>query len=319
MLHGTSLARDRPVLGDVYPVSDDALLGRFRNAAQALGAAERIQALSVQGRPIPRFDFGTPGQPVVMMTALMHGVEVIGALALLDVLENLSAEIGAVGTSLLANSHFVVLPIVNPDALASNLVRHGRGDRAWQRCNANGVDLNRNFPRLCTRRSFHPLSGSRFRASPYYSGPEPFSEPESRAVRDVASSLRPRVSLAFHSFGNLLLYPWAYTSSRNPRTESYRGLGEELLKGVTRYPYALRQARSLYSMVGEMDDWLDAELGTLSFTVEVSRPKFALKTFGRLFNPFHWMNPERIAEVVKDLTPGVCALLGTAVGIAHTA
>jgi hypothetical protein len=32
------------------------------------------------------------------------------------------------------------------------------------------------------------------------------------------------------------------------------------------------QATEWYSTVGDMDDWLDAEYGTLAFTVEVSRP-----------------------------------------------
>jgi hypothetical protein len=299
-----------PAVG-VYP-TDEVLLARLQRAAMALGARQSYAGLSVERRPILRFDFGTVGKPVVLMSALMHGVEVIGGLALLDVLEKLARAPQA--KALFANAHWVVLPVLNPDALANNLGRHARGFRAWQRCNARGVDLNRNFPRISSRRSFHPLSGSRFRASPYYAGPHELSEPESRAVRDVAIATRPFLSLAFHSFGNLLLYPWAHTAEKNPRTRAYHELGRELTSGLRRFPYELRQARSLYSMVGEMDDWLDAELGTLAYTVEVSRPTLSLRRLGRLFNPFCWMNPESAAEVVEDLSPGVLALLTAAVG-----
>ena len=128
----------------------------------------------------------------------------------------------------------------------------------------------------------------------------------------VATEVRPALSLGFHSFGNLLLYPWAHTAERNPRTRDYRELGGALVSGLSRFPYQLRQARTLYSMLGEMDDWLDAEVGTLAFTVEVSRPR--LRGLGQLFNPFCWMNPESAAEVVEDLTPGVIAMLARAVG-----
>ena len=286
-------------------------MSRLRAATAPLGGVESCAGVSVEGRPIVRFDFGTRGKPVVFLTALMHGVEVIGGLALLDVLEKLGRSPRA--RSLLENAHWVVLPIVNPDALAANLARHARGERAWQRCNGSGVDLNRNFPRLSRRRVFNPLAGSRMRLSPYYAGPHALSEPESRAVHDVAVATRPFLSLAFHSFGNMLLSPWAHTHRANPRTRVYRDLGGALTRSLARFPYQLRQAQSLYSMLGEMDDWLDAEFGTLAFTVEVSRPEFSVRRPWKILNPFWWMNPEASRPVVDDLSPGILSLLGAAV------
>jgi hypothetical protein len=80
-----------------------------------------------------------------------------------------------------------VASTVNPDGLA-----------AGTRQNAHGVDLNRNF-------SFHwralgsPSSGD-------YSGPHPFSEPETRAVRRLVRRLRPRVTIWYHQpWGQVLL------------------------------------------------------------------------------------------------------------------
>ena len=293
-----------------YPTAAS-LLVRFRNAALQLGAEESVAGTSVEGRAIPRYDFGTLGKPVVLLSALMHGVEVIGGLALLEVLEVLSTRRSDF-ESLLESAHFVVLPVVNPDALERNLARMGAGQRAWQRCNARGVDLNRNFPRVTTETLYHPFSGSRFRWSPHYIGPGALSEPESRAVHDVAIATRPAVSLAFHSFGNLLLYPWAHTARHNPRAAEYRALGTAMCDALKRFPYRVGQARSLYSVIGDMDDWLDTTFGTLAFTVEVSRPEFSWSKLGRLLNPFHWMNPERTREVVRDLAPGILALLASA-------
>jgi len=295
-----------------YPTAE-ALGASFREAALAAGGTESVVGCSVEGRPLVRLDIGTEGRPVVLLTALMHGNEVIGSLALLDVLRRL-------GTSdphmqrLREGAHFVVMPVVNPDAFHANIAKLVKGENAWRRCNAHGVDLNRNFPRLTTRRLHHPFSGSRFRASPYYSGPHAFSEPESRAVRSTALAARPRLSVAFHSFGNLLLYPWAYTERENPRKGEYEALARAMNQALERYPYRLKQARQLYSVLGDMDDWLDAELGALAFTLEVSRPEFNLRELRHLFSPFCWMNPRSVAEVVKNVAPGVLALLATHLG-----
>jgi murein peptide amidase A len=72
---------------------------------------------------------------------------------------------------------------VNPDGLA-----------AGSRTNAHGVDLNRNFGH-----HFDPtLNGG------YESGPHPFSEPESRAVRDLSRRIRFDLAIWYHQ-------PWGET------------------------------------------------------------------------------------------------------------
>jgi protein MpaA len=69
-----------------------------------------------------------------------------------------------------------VLPTLNPDGLA-----------AGTRGNADGVDLNRNFPFR-----WRPLGGGE------YSGREPLSEPESRAAWRLIRRLRPNITIWFH-------------------------------------------------------------------------------------------------------------------------
>ena len=60
---------------------------------------------------------------------------------------------------------------------------------------------------------FDPRPASPIPCLDTFHGTSAFSEPETRAVRDFVMSKRHRLEgyLAFHSFGNKILYPWGYT------------------------------------------------------------------------------------------------------------
>jgi predicted deacylase len=274
---------------------------------RAIGAKASVAGYSVAGRPIRRFDLGKPGAAsTVLLTGLVHGIELVGSLALLDILRAIAEDPAG---ELLRHAHVVVLPIVNPDALHANCARLAAGKRAYHRCNARGVDLNRNFPSLRDSMPINPLGGSRWRSSPHYVGPRPISEPETRALYDVAEEIRPRVSVGFHSFGELLLYPWAFTTRPNPRRRSYERAGRAFVGGLRGATYRVMQATDWYSTVGDMDDWLDATYGTLAFTVEVSRPMRRFANLRRMSNPFAWSNPIEVEPAVAGMAPGVDALI----------
>ena len=74
----------------------------------------------------------------------------------------------------------------NPDGIAAN-----------QRKNAHGVDLNRNFSVGWKANPDH--------SSGYYPGPQPFSEPESRAVKRLAKRIDPDLSIFYHQPWNQVL------------------------------------------------------------------------------------------------------------------
>jgi protein MpaA len=65
-----------------------------------------------------------------------------------------------------------LVPVANPDGVAAGL-----------RCNANGVDLNRNYP---------------FEWRPRDGGPAPLSEPETQALAALVEQLRPDVVVWVH-------------------------------------------------------------------------------------------------------------------------
>lgn len=288
-----------------------AIEAAWDDVARRGGGRVRVAGESTEGRPLRVIELGRVDGPVVLLTALIHGVEVIGSLALHGFVRALIDSCDG----LLHDARLAIMPVVNPDAVARNAARLTAGKIAFQRCNARGVDLNRNFPRVSERAPAHPFAGSRFRQSPYYSGPHPLSEPESLAVAEVARALRPKVAVGFHSFGELLLYPWAHTRLPNPRRAPYERVGGRFRRALP--TYEVMQAMQFYPTAGDLDDWLDAELGTMAFTVEVGRPKIRnLVTSGRLFDPFCWMNPRDARSAVTEVEPALRALTDEALDVA---
>jgi protein MpaA len=68
------------------------------------------------------------------------------------------------------------------------------GTAAGRRQNAHGVDLNRNFP----------YQWQRVSDPTYYSGPQPSSEPETRAAMRLIARIHPAVTLWYHQHQDLV-------------------------------------------------------------------------------------------------------------------
>jgi len=122
---------------------------------------------SVRGRAIWAFRVGDPDARVkAVVLGAIHGDEAAGILLARQLKE----------ARRIHGIDLWVVPTINPDGVA-------RGTRG----NARGVDLNRNWGYR-----WAPLTGR------YYSGHEPFSEPETQALRDFLRDVRPRFVVSFH-------------------------------------------------------------------------------------------------------------------------
>jgi murein peptide amidase A len=133
---------------------------------------------SVQQRPITLVHVAGPG-PRILVVGCIHGNEPAG-IAIVRALEQTHPK-----------ADLWLVPALNPDGLAADT-----------RQNAHGVDLNRNFPSLWQHFG-HP-------GSTYYSGPKPFSEPETRAARDLIRRIKPRYTIWYHQHMDVV---WAYGRS----------------------------------------------------------------------------------------------------------
>lgn len=149
---------------------------------------------SVEGRPLLAYGLVGPDRvidtPACMPTACdtlflgaFHGDEGPSADLLddwRDWLASGDAPREALTARGLSYGSMVLVPVVNPDGLAAGC-----------RVNARGVDLNRNYP----TRTWAP-SGD---GTPYYTGPSPASEPETRVLLALIARLRPRKIITIHT------------------------------------------------------------------------------------------------------------------------
>ncbi|UCH85435.1 MAG: immune inhibitor A, partial [Candidatus Latescibacterota bacterium] len=87
-----------------------------------------------------------------------------------------------------------------------------------------------------------------------YRGSGPFSEPETQAVRDFCTSHRFTMWLSYHTYGELLLYPWGFDALYTPDHDVYLALGDTLTSSNGYYPgnYAMG---AIYAVNGDSDDW----------------------------------------------------------------
>jgi murein peptide amidase A len=142
-------------------------------AAVAAAAAHPHRAVllgrSVRGTPIVAFERGSPSSPrKVLVVGCIHGTECAG-ISVVQLLARAQPR----------NVDLWLVPNLNPDGYA-----------AHTRQNAHGVDLNRNFGAMWQRIGH--------RGSLQWSGPRPFSEPETRMARRLILRLRPALTLWFH-------------------------------------------------------------------------------------------------------------------------
>jgi len=288
------------------------------DAAAGRGGARverRVIGQSVEGRPLHAVTVAAPGRtpdrgrPLAVVQGGMHGIEVIGTELALHLLDLLTADRpGPSAATLLDAGDVLVLPCVNPDGRRQSLASvAAAGFRApASRRNANGVDLNRNWPRPDgVRNHWLPLSGTGIGWLPWYRGPEPASEPETRAVMATLEERRPAALLDLHSCGQILVYPWTSKHDAPADEAGYWQMIDALRARQTTWTYRAKQSRDWYPIVGSMDDYAYDRWGTLMVTVEIGQVAGSVRRrpwLGR--RSFWWTNPLVPADHLRNDAEG---------------
>jgi protein MpaA len=146
-----------------------------------------VLAHSVQGREIEGIFFSASSEVARLDTLFLgafHGDEGISTALLKRLIEVWNVgHWQSQGPLDFEKTPVLFVPALNPDGLA-----------AETRINANGVDLNRNYPTEEIG-AWEILN----QGTPYYSGPAPASEPETRLVIELLARFQPRKIISVHS------------------------------------------------------------------------------------------------------------------------
>lgn len=169
----------------------DEFAARLPNVKRSLCESAQLQpsaARSVKGRTLWTRDIKADNPTMrVLVIGAIHGDELSSASVALHWLK--LAELSPVDMP--QAIHWRFIPALNPDGLLSQPPR---------RVNANGVDLNRNFPTPNWDRDAKAYWEKRTRKDPRrYPGSKPLSEPESKFVFDEMQRFKPQLIVSIHA------------------------------------------------------------------------------------------------------------------------
>ncbi|UCG62364.1 MAG: zinc carboxypeptidase [Candidatus Zixiibacteriota bacterium] len=204
-------------------------------------------------------------EPEVMYTSTMHGDEAVGYIMMLRLIDSLLTSYGTdpEATTMVNNLDIWINPLANPDG---TYITGNSSVAGAIRYNANGVDLNRNFP--------DPQDGDHPDGNEW--------QPETVVMMNFAADRNIVLSANFHGGAEVVNYPWDTWPRAHPDDTWYEyisrcyadtvheycapGYMDDLDNGVT-------NGFDWYEVAGGRQDYMNYWHGGRETTIEVSRTK----------------------------------------------
>ncbi|EEB19277.1 zinc carboxypeptidase, putative [Pediculus humanus corporis] len=192
--------------------------------------------------------------------------------------------------------NYLYFPHLNPDGYVyswekNRLWRKTRTPYKLGKAVCFGADPNRNW-------DFHwnEIGSSDNPCSETYAGPKAFSEVESKTFSDylktVAEEKNLKVFVAYHSYSQLLLYPWGYTTKPSKDEALFNRVAKKAVDSLEavhgkKFKYG-NIATTIYPTSGTTLEWYYNEFNaTLSYVYEMrdtGKHGFLIKKMDNLYN-----------------------------------
>jgi len=216
---------------------------------------------SIQGRAIPAIEITggkAPTKKKIILSGGQHAREWVSPATVLYILDQLLSFYGvdSATTTLVDNFSIYIVPLVNPDGytFTHTSTRLWRKNRRLNSGGSYGVDLNRNW-----NEHFCEYGASRTQSSDTYCGTAAFSEPETKALSDYITQNAPASAyIDFHSYGQLALRPYGWTTSPPPTEALLKSVGDGIVATIRANggkTYTSEHGADLYPASGAADDW----------------------------------------------------------------
>jgi len=197
--------------------------------------------LSVQGRQLWFMKISDnvnqeEDEPEFKYISTMHGDEPVGTELLMNLINYLVDNYGtdSLATHLVDNTEIWIMPLMNPD-----------GNALHQRYNANGVDLNRNFPDPITDSTNTPDG----------------REPETQAVMNFCFGKSFVSSANFHTGALVVNYPWDCQHALTPDNDLFIEISKVYSRrnppmyNSSQFDSGITNGAQWYIIHGGMQDW----------------------------------------------------------------
>ena len=252
----------------------DEMVAAYPNLVSIVNAGTSIQGRVIRGIRISRYPAGTM-LPAFIFTGTLHAREWASTMTTMWIadqfVENntIDPRIAAV----LDSAEVFVFPVQNPDGYEYTWATGG--NRLWRKNRrlisgtTYGVDLNRNWGL-----GWGGSGSSGTTSSDTYRGTAAFSEPESVGMRDFVIAHPNLVGhIDFHSYSQLWLWPWSYTTTASPDQTALAAVGipmQTAIKAINQKTYTAGPSGSTYGLTaGCIDDWTYGTQGMMAGTIEV--------------------------------------------------
>jgi carboxypeptidase T len=223
-------------------------------------------------------------KPTLLVDGVHHAREIMTAEVAMDVAETLLSTQDPQLLDLLKGWNVWVIPMLNVDG--SNLVWTVN---SWWRKNAHadtgevfGVDINRNYPYQWANCD----GSSEDKYNDAYHGESGNSELETQALVKLAQTVRPTGYLSYHSYSELILYPYGCMGERTGENALHENIAKELSRllpsdsNPNRFYEAGTAWDLLYGVDGDSMSYMYSEFGATSFSFEINQsfqPNYSLR------------------------------------------
>ncbi|PNX49997.1 MAG: hypothetical protein BV456_08170 [Thermoplasmata archaeon M8B2D] len=214
------------------------------------------------------------GEPGVFFMGLHHAREWPTIEICLYIIDQLTSKYGndPTITDLINNRRIWIVPCVNPDGYSYDHDQFN-GTESWRKnrqyfseFETYGVDLNRNYGGSSNGDIWGAWGSVAYNGATHdsdgetYCGPNPFSELETQAIKNMFIENDISASITWHTHGELVLWPWGYSGDLQTPDDNYMSqVGIQIAERITQEDgtgtYEPTQAAGLYPTTGDTDDW----------------------------------------------------------------
>ncbi len=252
---------------------------------------------SVQNRPLYFLKISDnvlqqENEPEVRLVSSIHGNEVVGYDILIRLILLLTSEYGSDLriTNIVNNTELLICPMLNPDGYVSAT-----------RYNANGVDLNRNFPSPSGNQHPDGLTWQQ----------------ETLAFINHALENSITLSANYHGGALVVNYPWDYTYALAPDNDlliqaslTYSNHNSPMYNSPV-FPQGITNGAEWYVIQGGLQDWSYGFTGGMDLTIEVSNDYWPNSS---TLDTYWAQNQESVLSLIEFAQKGVHGLVTNSAG-----